>query len=198
LLVVSIIALGGGPAAGVMAAFALAAPWALVIGRLRCVVQGCCHGRPVEWGIRVTNPHSRVVTLAGFSGTPIYPTPLYSILANLVIGLVLLRLRVIGTGPFQIAGLYLLLAGMSRFAEEAYRGEPQTKRFAGLPLYQWMAAGSVVLGMVVMALRAPPLPPMRGPTAWLVAAAALWGALCAFAMSMDFPASQRRFSRLTG
>jgi membrane-associated phospholipid phosphatase len=198
LLALSIIALCQGPAADVMAAFAVAAPWGQAIGRLRCVVQGCCHGRPVPWGIRLTNPHSRAVKLAEFSGTPIHPAPLYSILANLVIGLVLLRLRVSGAGPFQIAGLYLLLAGMSRFAEEAYRGEPQTRRIAGLPLYQWMAAGSVVLGMVVMALRAPPLPPMRAPSAWLWAGAALWAVVSAFAMSMDFPASARRFSRLTG
>ena len=194
----SIIALSRGPAAGLMAAFAVAAPWASAIGRLRCVVQGCCHGRPVDWGIRVTNPHSRAVKLAGFSGTPIHPAPLYSILANLVIGLLLLRLRVSGVGPFQIAGLYLLLAGMARFVEEAYRGEPQTKRIAGLPLYQWLAAGSVVAGMVVMAWRGPPLPPMRGPTAWLLAGSALWAAVSAFAMSMDFPASKRRYSRLTG
>ena len=55
-----------------------------------------------------------------------------------------------------------------------------------------------VLGMAVMALRGPSLPPMRGPAAWLVAVSALWGLLNAFAMSMDFPASERRFSRLTG
>jgi len=198
LLALSIIALLQGPVADVMAAFAVAAPWALAIGRLRCVVQGCCHGRPVEWGIRLTNPHSRAVKLAGFSGTPIHPTPLYSILANIVIGLVLLRLRVSGAGPFQIAGLYLLLAGMSRFVEEAYRGEPQTRRIAGLPLYQWLAAGSVVLGMVVMALPAPSLPPMRPPTIWLWVMSALWAVISAFAMSMDFPASERRFSCLTG
>jgi protein-S-isoprenylcysteine O-methyltransferase Ste14/membrane-associated phospholipid phosphatase len=198
LLALSIIALSHGPAAGVMAAFAVAAPWAVAVGRLRCVVQGCCHGRPVDWGMRVTNPHSRAVKLAGFSGTPIHPAPLYSILANIVIGLVLLRLRVRGAGPFQIAGLYLLLAGMARFVEEAYRGEPQTKRLAGLPLYQWLAAGSAALGMVVMALRGPALPPMGGPAGWLLASSALWAVVSAFAMSMDFPASERRFSRLTG
>ncbi|MGA3178821.1 MAG: prolipoprotein diacylglyceryl transferase family protein [Verrucomicrobiota bacterium] len=198
LLGVSVIAFCQGPAAAVMAAFAVAAPWCLAIGRLRCVVQGCCHGRPVDWGIRLTNPHSRAVKLAGFSGTPIHPAPLYSILANLLIGLVLLRLRVRGAGPFQIAGLYLLMAGMSRFVEEAYRGEPQTPRVAGLPLYQWMAAGSVALGMVVMVLRGPPLPPLRPPTAWHLASSALWAVVSAFALSMDFPASERRFSRLTG
>jgi phosphatidylglycerol:prolipoprotein diacylglycerol transferase len=152
----------------------------------------------VDWGIRVTNPHSRAVKLAGLAGTPIHPAPLYSILANLGIGLVLLRLRVSGAGPFPIAGLYLLLAGMSRFVEEAYRGEPQTRRIAGLPLYQWLAAGSVALGMVVMALRGgPPLPPMRAPAVWLLVISVLWAAVSAFAMSMDFPASERRFSRLT-
>jgi protein-S-isoprenylcysteine O-methyltransferase Ste14 len=198
LLALSIIALIHGPAAVVMAAFAVASPWAVAIGRLRCVVQGCCHGRPVAWGIRLTNPHSRAVKLAGFSGTPIHPAPLYSILANVVIGLVLLRLWVSGAGAFPIAGLYLILAGMARFVEEAYRGEPQTRRIAGLPLYQWMAAGSTALGMVVMALRGPPLPPLRAPAAWLLAISALWGVVSAFAMSMDFPASARRFSRLTG
>src|SRR5208282_4448626 len=71
-----------GPASDLMAGFALAAPWTQAIGRLRCIVQGCCHGRPVRWGIRVTNPHSRVVKLAGFCDAPIHPTPLYSILAN--------------------------------------------------------------------------------------------------------------------
>jgi protein-S-isoprenylcysteine O-methyltransferase Ste14 len=198
LLALSILAICRGSAAPVMAAFAVAAPWALAIGRLRCVVQGCCHGRPVEWGIRLTNPHSRAVKLAGFSGTPIHPAPLYSILSNIMIGLLLLRLRLSGAGPCQIAGLYLLLAGMSRFVEEAYRGEPQTRRIAGLPIYQWLAVGSVILGMVIMTLRAPSLPPMRAPTPGLLIAAAFWAILSAFAMSMDFPASTRRFSRLTG
>jgi hypothetical protein len=87
---------------------------------------------------------------------------------------------------------------MARFVEEAYRGEPQTRRLAGLPLYQWLAAGSAALGMVVMALRGPPLPPMGGPAGWLLVISALWAAVSAFAMSMDFPASERRFSRLTG
>ncbi len=198
LVALSIMAISRGPAAAVMAAFAVAAPWALAIGRLRCVVQGCCHGRPVAWGIRLTNPHSRAVKLAGFSGTPIHPAPLYSILSNIVIGLLLLRLRLSGAGPFQIAGLYLLLAGMSRFVEEAYRGEPQTRRIAGLPIYQWLAVASVVLGMILMTLRIQPLPPLHAPTPSLLAASALWGLVSAFAMSMDFPASTRRFSRHTG
>jgi membrane-associated phospholipid phosphatase len=188
----------GGPFADLTAAFAIAAPWTQAIGRMRCIVQGCCHGRPVAWGVHVTNPHSRVVKLAGFSGTPIHPTPLYSILANLVIGALLLRLRLADAGPFVIGGVYLILAGLSRFAEEAYRGEPQTMRLAGLPLYQWMAIGSVVLGLTLMAVPGPVLTLLHTPSAALMVLALVWGLICAFAMSMDFPNSQRRFSRLTG
>lgn len=198
LLTLALMALTGGPAVDVTAALALAAPWAQAVGRVRCIVQGCCHGRPVDWGIRITNPHSRVVKLAGLAHTPIHPTPLYSILANLVIGVLLLRMRVLGAGPFSIAGLYLLLAGMCRFVEEAYRGEPQTRHLAGLPIYQWLAVGSVVMGMVLMSCHGSTLAPVHAPTAAILATALGWALVTAFAMSMDFPASRRRFARLTG
>lgn len=198
LLTLAVMACLGGPVADVFAAFAVAAPWTQALGRLRCIVQGCCHGRPVEWGIRVTNPHSRVVKLAGFAGTPIHPTPLYSILANIVIGAILLRLRFVSANPYFIAGLYLLLAGLARFVEEAYRGEPQTGCYAGLPLYQWLAIGSVLLGMAVMTWPGQFHLTLHAPSPWLWTSALAWGFICAFAMSMDFPNSTRRFSRLTG
>lgn len=198
LLALALVAVLGGPAIELLGALALAAPWTQAVGRFRCIVQGCCHGRPVDWGIRVTNPHSRVVKLAELAGRPIHPTPLYSILANLVIGALLLRMYWAGASLLMIAGLYLVLSGMARFAEEAYRGEPQTQRFAGLPLYQWMAIGSLVLGMVFMTLRGPSGSPLHIQEPWLWCSAVFWGLVCAFAMSMDFPGSTRRFSRLTG
>ena len=98
----------------------------------------------------------------------------------------------------MIAGLYLVLSALARFAEEAYRGEPQTQRFAGLPLYQWMAIGSLLLGMVFMTMLGPSGSPLQLQEPWLWFGSMFWGLICAFAMSMDFPASNRRFSRLTG
>jgi hypothetical protein len=198
LLGLALVAGFGGPATDLLGALALAAPWTQAIGRLRCVIQGCCHGHPVDWGIRITNPHSRVAKMAGLLGKPIHPTPLYSILANIITGAILLRLRFAGAGAFPIAGLYLLLAGISRFIEEAYRGEPQTIRVVGLPIYQWLAVVSLVTGMILMTLPSHSLPPMHAPTPLLMVASLLWGLVCAFAMSMDFPKSERRFSRLTG
>ncbi|MBK7027646.1 MAG: hypothetical protein IPH40_12815 [Polaromonas sp.] len=40
------------------AAFATSAPFAQAVGRLRCAIQGCCHGRPVVFamGINIKHP----------------------------------------------------------------------------------------------------------------------------------------------
>jgi protein-S-isoprenylcysteine O-methyltransferase Ste14 len=185
----------------VLAAFTFAGPWTQAIGRLRCIVQGCCHGAPLVAGgsgIVVVNEHSRV-TLAGLKGTRIYPTQLYSILGNVVIAAVLAWLWTTSASLTLLVGSYLVLAGLVRFIEEGYRGEPLTRIIAGLHSYQWFAVGMVIAGAVVMTVHSSSAPP--------VTASALLPALgmgfvffivCGFAMGVDFPESQRRFSRLSG
>lgn len=191
----------GQPAALVLAATAAMAPWIHAIGRLRCLVQGCCHGRVArdELGIKVCNPHSRVVKLAGLEGRSIHPTQVYSILANVVIGLLLLRLWTIGAPLWFVTGSYLLLAGLARFMEEGYRGEPQTPRWFGLPMYQPMAIGSVIAGAILMSLGGLPAPAVVGTldtAVWFAAAATALA--YGFAMGVDFPEWNRRLARLSG
>lgn len=188
----------GTPTWWVLGAYALAGPWVQAAGRIRCLVQGCCHGReaPKELGIRVSHPRSRVCRLSSLGGVPIHPTPLYSMLWNGVTGAVLLRLWTLDVPPHVVAGLFLLLNGLGRFVEEAYRGEPQTKVYARLRLYQWISIGSSMAGVAMTALgESAPWPPavLAWPT---VAAAAGFGLFSAIAAGVDFPASNRRFSRL--
>ena len=38
----------GGSVTTLLAAFALASPWIQAVGRMRCLVQGCCHGAPTS------------------------------------------------------------------------------------------------------------------------------------------------------
>jgi prolipoprotein diacylglyceryltransferase len=182
-----------------LAAFATAAPWIQSAGRLRCLVQGCCHGAPASdtIGIRYWMPRSRVCKLGGLRGVPLHPTPLYSILSNVVIGTVLARLWALGASLGLIAGLYLLLVGCARFVEESYRGEPQTAIVRGLRIYQWFAIAFVVSGAVLTTLPvvAAPAPTFRGVSV-LVPVALAVGALCGIAMGVDFPRSNRRFARL--
>jgi protein-S-isoprenylcysteine O-methyltransferase Ste14 len=189
------------PGALVLAATAVMAPWAQAVGRLRCLVQGCCHGRPVapQLGIRVLNPHSRVVALSGLRGQAIHATQLYSIAGNVAIGVLLLRLWWLAAPIWFVAGAYLILAGLARFMEEAYRGEPQTIVLAGLPIYQYVAISSVLTGIGLTMLGGTPAPPPSSPADLrLLAAAALVGLAYWFAMGVDFPDSNRRFARLSG
>jgi protein-S-isoprenylcysteine O-methyltransferase Ste14 len=182
-----------------MAAYAAAAPFAQALGRLRCVVQGCCHGRPViaAYGMRVTHPMSRVTTLGNLCGVSIHPTPLYSIVGNILLGTLLVRLWQ-GHAPWTlIAGLYLALSSLARFAEEHYRGEPQTEVKKGLPVYQWLAIGLFVAGLAFAAIPGAPVASAQSMSWSNIATAAAAGVTAALLMSVDFPDSNRRFSRLT-
>jgi protein-S-isoprenylcysteine O-methyltransferase Ste14 len=182
----------------IAAALAVLAPWVQLVGRFRCLVQGCCHGAPTGqgWGIRYERLESRVCRIGHLRGVPVHPTPLYSMLGNVAIGIVLGRLWHAGATLPLIAGLYLVLAGLARFVEESYRGEPQTSIVCGLRLYQWFALLSVVAGAVVMALRTTSRAPAADASWSAAVAAVLVGLAWWFAMGVDFPASTRRFSRL--
>ncbi|MDP4290754.1 MAG: diacylglyceryl transferase, partial [Bacteroidota bacterium] len=93
-------------------------------------------------------------------------------------------------------GLYLILTGLGRFVEEAYRGEVQTMVVWGLRIYQWIAIASVILGMAMSIIRIDHIEITPG-FGWDTLFAALIGGLfIGCAMGVDFPLSDRRFSRL--
>lgn len=181
-----------------LAANCIAAPWLQAIGRLRCLVNGCCHGRqsPASLGIRVTHPRSRVTHLAELAGVPIYPTQLYSILSNVALGLLLLRLWISGCPMSLICGIYGMGNGLARFAEEAYRGEPQTRMLLGLRLYQWLAVATVLIGAGLTTIAAP-RPPALYFSIHDFVLALIFSVIAAAALGVDFPESNRAFARLT-
>jgi len=182
-----------------LSALVVAGPWIQGIGRLRCLVQGCCHGRPTSGsvGIRYEHPRSRVCRIASLRGVPIHPTPLYSLLWNVAVALVVTRLYLLHTTTAMVGGVYLILSGLGRFVEEAYRGEPQTPVVWGLRLYQWIAIVTVLLGAVMTTFtRTPhtsePIVHISSVPVALACGIAAW-----IASGVDFPESNRRFARLT-
>ena len=182
----------------ILGAYSVAGPWLQALGRLRCLVQGCCHGRPADLrvGIRYRHPRSRVCRIAGLTGVPLHPTPLYSIATNLAAALVVGRLWMIGAPLTLVSGVFLILNGLGRFVEEAYRGEPQTPVFGGLRLYQWIAIASVAAGAAITTVPGQPAP--AASFTWPgLALAAVCGVIAAFALGFDAPESERRFGRLT-
>jgi protein-S-isoprenylcysteine O-methyltransferase Ste14 len=181
-----------------LAAYSVASPLVSALGRIRCLVQGCCHGRPVQHaiGIRVSHPRSRVVRVAGLGGVELHATALYSIVANAVIGILLLRLWIAGAPLAFIAGSYFILSGLERFVEEHFRGEPQTRVIAGLRMYQWLSIASVIVGAIITVLPSFGAPAMHAVSLTTIAIAIASACVAYFAYGADFPDSQRRFSRL--
>ncbi|MBL0358113.1 MAG: prolipoprotein diacylglyceryl transferase [Chitinophagaceae bacterium] len=181
-----------------LAAFALAGPWFQILGRLRCLVQGCCHGKPCDpaLGISFTHPQSRVLKIASLKGVPIHPTQLYSIGANIIIALLLIRCVSLEMPVSFIAGMYLVLNGLARFVEEALRGEPQTAYWKGLRLYQWLAIVNIIGGAVITCISS-----AQHLSAGLHSGAIVWacltGIIAMIAYGVDFPTSGKRFARLT-
>jgi prolipoprotein diacylglyceryltransferase/protein-S-isoprenylcysteine O-methyltransferase Ste14 len=182
-----------------LAAICVAAPWIQGLGRLRCLVQGCCHGRAsgTAPGIRYTHPRSRVCRLTRLAGVSVHATPVYSILCNAVVGLALVRLLQLHASSTMICGVYLILSGCGRFVEEAYRGEPQTLVMRGLHLYQWIAILVVVAGAAVTTVAGSPLPTIASLRLSSILLATGCAAVAWFVTGVDFPESSRRFARLT-
>jgi protein-S-isoprenylcysteine O-methyltransferase Ste14 len=182
-----------------ISAFALAGPIIQSFGRCRCLVQGCCHGRPADKsvGIRYYQPNSRVTRMAKLGGVYIHPTPVYSILWNVIIFIILLRMYVLHSEPNLITGLYLILTGLGRFVEESLRGEPQTKIIGGLRLYNWIAIITIICGSILSAFPSGlsfPDPAIEFSNIYIPFILAI---IVYFALGVDVPSSNRRFSRLT-
>jgi len=98
------------------------------VGRLGCLMAGCCYGHPTNlpWGITFTDPFT-----GSYVGTPLdiplHPTQMYEAIAETAILMFLLWLER-GRGR-NFAGrtfwTYILLYGLSRYAIEFFRGDPR-------------------------------------------------------------------------
>ena len=181
-----------------MGSFAMAGPWIQATGRLRCLIQGCCHGKPSDEkiGIRFIHPKSRVNKISGLNGVPLHPTQLYSIACNLVTGLVLLRLYTLGMPAAFIVGIYLMLNGLGRFVEESLRGEAQTPYWSGMRIYQWIAIVNIILGAFCTTIPDSHTLSFQFNVPSIFMALAM-GVLVMTVSGVDFPESNRRFARLT-
>jgi phosphatidylglycerol:prolipoprotein diacylglycerol transferase len=127
----------------------LAAPAAAIgygIGRIGCFLSGDgCYGLPTNlpWGMSFPN---------GIEPTPplvrVHPTPLYELVAGLLIGLWLWKRGGKTHGTGAIVGEYLVLSGIARFLVEFVRRNP--KVLWGLSNAQLASVGSVLAGIVLV------------------------------------------------
>ncbi len=92
------------------------------IGRIGCLLYGCCYGCPttLPWGM-----HFEIGSPAygHYGSMSLHPTQIYSSLVNLSIFLILALRRPKARFEGEISLLYLILYGLSRFMIENLRGD---------------------------------------------------------------------------
>src|SRR5271163_2126185 len=127
----------------------LAAPAAAVgygMGRLGCLISGDGdYGIPTNlpWGMSF--PNGLVPTTQR-----VHPTPIYELIAGLLIGYYLWRRGASPRPLGQITGEYLILSGIARFLVEFIRINP--KIYWGMSNAQVASLGSIVVGIVFVAV----------------------------------------------
>lgn len=131
---------------GALRTLDLASPAAAIgygIGRIGCFLSGDgCYGIPTNlpWGMSFPN---------GIEPTfqRVHPTPLYELIAGLVIGWYLWKRAGRSHAVGLITGQYLALSGLARFLVEFIRRNP--KILFGLSNAQLASLGAVVVGLTL-------------------------------------------------
>ncbi len=112
---------------------------AQAIGRIGCLLNGCCFGRESASGLYFPGQHARLV-----------PTQIYS---SLLLVIIFIILRFLQERPRRRQGeifyAYLLLYAAKRFFMEFWRGDNQII-FLGLALFQLMSAVLFCLALFML------------------------------------------------
>lgn len=122
------------------------------VGRMGCLLAGCCYGQPTEapWGITFSS-----TLAAANSGTPLgialHPTQIYeSVAVLLILGVLLAGERRWRRFPGRTFWTYVLLYGVARIFLELYRGDPRGTVFDALPTSQFVSALLIPASIVML------------------------------------------------
>lgn len=143
-----------------------------VVGRLGCLLAGCCFGRPtdVPWAITFTNPEA-AANVGTPLGVPLHPTQLYESGAEALILVFLLAFEKRGRPfPGRTFWSYMLLYGVTRFVIEFYRGDSRGLVFGVLSTSQFVSVVLVPLSIVMLIVLSRRHDPSRHRAAQRVAA----------------------------
>ncbi len=109
-----------------------------MVGRLGCLLAGCCFGRPtdVAWAVTFTDPVANL-NVGTPLNIPLHPTQVYESGAGLIILLLLLGSERLGRA-FQgrTFWLFVLVYSVLRFVIEFYRGDDRGMPLDGLSTSQ--------------------------------------------------------------
>jgi phosphatidylglycerol:prolipoprotein diacylglycerol transferase len=122
-----------------------------VVGRLGCLLAGCCFGRETSapWAITFHDPAA--LAQGTPLGVPLHPTQLYEAGAEALILVFLLATERRGRPfPGRTFWSYMFLYGISRFIIEFYRGDSRGLVFGVLSTSQFVSILLVPLSLVML------------------------------------------------
>lgn len=106
------------------------------IGRIGCLLNGCCYGKPAAWGLYFPGQEARLI-----------PTQLFMTLTQLVIFLVLRWLQPRNGIDGRIFVWYLILSSLERFGMEFLRADHVL--YFGLSIFQYVCLALLALGLMI-------------------------------------------------
>jgi len=125
-----------------------------VFGRVGCLLNGCCYGRPTSlpWAVTFTNPQAH-----DFSGTPLnvplHPTQIYDGLLNFILYGFLAWLFRRKKFNGEIFSTYLICYAIMRTIVECFRGDYTGLHYhLGLTPAQWISVPMFIVGLALAAI----------------------------------------------
>lgn len=117
-------------------------PLGHAIGRIGCLLAGCCYGKPYNGIFAIYYPHA----VSGISPEQgCFPVQLLEVLWNILVMLFLLRLEKKLTRPTDMLSTYLCAYALGRFLLEWLRGDEYRGIYLWFSLSQWISIGILAI-----------------------------------------------------
>jgi prolipoprotein diacylglyceryltransferase len=128
----------------------------LFCGRVGCLMVGCCHGRPHQWGVCYQKEHADAGFTRHYVGVRLFPIQAVESLWVLFIVIVGMIFVLGKHAPGEALAWYVINYDIGRFIFEFVRGDPDRPYYLGFSEGQWISL--ILMGVVVWAELAGTLP----------------------------------------
>ena len=114
------------------------------IGRIGCLLAGCCHGREYNGFGSITFYNTNLAPV----GVPLFPMQIVESICNLIIFIIILITYKKFKGTYKTVALYAILYSVVRFVLEFYRGDA-VRGIIILSTSQWISIALFIVGIAL-------------------------------------------------
>lgn len=114
------------------------------IGRIGCLLAGCCYGMEYDGFGSITFYNSELAPI----GVPLFPMQIVESICNLIIFIIILITYKRFKGTYKTIALYSVLYSIVRFVLEFYRGDT-ARGILVLSTSQWISIALFIVGIIL-------------------------------------------------